>query len=125
MFLPDLKAGSWFRTRLCCMHWHGRVVQSVPLALILAGTLMMTQTHRFICVACEERGTFTAAYPTARAAKIHIGNSPPCRAADAGIREIALETRQTDAMVGGSGAAGPAPDLRHQPPGSAWLCKKK
>ena len=38
---------------------------------------MMTQTHQFVCVACEERCTFTTAYPTARAAKIHIGKSPP------------------------------------------------
>ena len=30
---------------------------------------------------------------------------------------VELETRPTDAMVGCSGAAGPAPDLRHQTPG--------
>ena len=94
-----------------------------------AGALrvVMAQTvkHRFVCVACEKRGTFTDTYLTVRAAKTHIGKSPPCRAADLGIREIVLETRQTDAMVGGSGAAGPAPDLRHQPPGSARKCKKK
>ena len=31
----------------------------------------MTQTHRFVCVACEERAcdTFTTAYPTLRGAK--------------------------------------------------------
>ena len=31
-----------------------------------------------------------------------------CLAAGLGIQELALETRQTDSMVGGSGAAGPA-----------------
>ena len=46
------------------------------------------------------------------------------RAAGLGIQEITLETRQTEPMVGGSGAAGPAPDLRHQPPGSTHFCKQ-
>ena len=127
LFWQHLKAGCWFRKQLCCMHWHGQVVRSVVLALISAGTLIMTQTHRFVCVACEERagGTFTTACPTLRGAKTHIGKSLPCRAADLGVREIALEIRQTDTMVGGSDAAGQAPDLRHQPPGSAWQCSKK
>ena len=108
--------------QLFCIHWHGQVVLSVILALISAGTLIMTQTHQFVCVACEERAgdTFTTAFPTLSGAKSHIGKGPPCSAADLGLREIAQETRQTDTMVGSSAAAGPAPDLRHQPPGSAW-----
>ena len=40
-----------------------------------------------------------------------------CKAAGMGLRTIVLETRPTDTMVGGSGAAGTVPDLRHQPPG--------
>ena len=51
------------------------------------------------------------------AANIHITKTAVCKAADKGIKTIRLETRPTDAMVGGSGAAGPAPNLRHQPPG--------
>ena len=31
-----------------------------------------------------------------------------------GVKEVELETRPTDAMVGGTGAAGPAADLRNQ-----------
>ena len=69
--------------------------------------------------------THSTAYPTARSAKIHIGKSTPCRAAELGVREIVLETRPTDAMVGGTGAAGPAPILRHQPPGWALQCQQK
>ena len=113
------------------MHWHASVGLAFKLVLtvISAGTLMMmmTQTHRFACVACDQRagGTFATAHPTASSAKIYICKSPPCRATDLGIREIVLDTRWTEAMVGGSGATGPAPDLRHQPPGSAWECKKK
>ena len=141
-----LKAGDWLSKQLCWMHWQCR---SGKLALAAAGNsvggtcldigsdcppgasvrlmIAMTQTatHRFVCVACEIRGTFTTAYPTARATKIHIAKSPACKLADLGMREIVLETRQTDAMVGGSGAAGPAPELRHQPPGLARPCKKK
>ena len=40
-----------------------------------------------------------------------------------GIQKLALETRQTDTMVGGSGAADPAPDLRHQLPGPTRMRK--
>ena len=49
-FWPGLKAGGWFRKGLCCMHCHGLEASSVILALILAGTLLMTQTHRCLCL---------------------------------------------------------------------------
>lgn len=78
-----------------------------------------------IYVSLVRNATHSTAYPTARSAKIHIGKSTPCRAAELGVREIVLETRPTDAMVGGTGAAGPAPILRHQPPGWALQCQQK
>ena len=102
---------------LHCMHWHARVASSVVLAL----TLMMTQTTE---VCCEQRSTFTSAFPTIRSARIHIGRSRKCAAAGLGIQEITLETRQTNTMVGGSSTAGPAPNLRHQPLGSTHFCKQ-
>ena len=46
-----------------------------------------------------------------------IAASKPCRDAKMGIREILLEARAGDVMAGGGGAAGPAPDVRHQPAG--------
>ena len=55
---------------------------------------------------------FVTPYPTLF--KTHILKCPVYRAADSGVKEVELETRPTDAMVGGTGAAGPAPDLRHQ-----------
>jgi hypothetical protein len=47
----------------------------------------------------------------------HIAASKPCRDANMGIREILLEARAGDVMSGGGGAAGPTPDVRHQPAG--------
>jgi hypothetical protein len=35
-----------------------------------------------------------------------------------GILEIQVDVRTSDVMVGASGAAGPAPDVRHQPEGT-------
>ena len=70
----------------------------------------MPQTHRYVCVGCEERGTLACAIPSVRATKTYIVKSPACQAAGLGIQELAQETRQTDSMVGGSGrsaAAGP------------------
>jgi hypothetical protein len=44
--------------------------------------------------------------------------SKPCFAAGLGFREIHVESRPGDVMVGAGGAAGHAQDVRHQPPGS-------
>ena len=38
------------------------------------------------------------------------------------VKEVEMETRPTDAMVGDTGAAGPAQDLQHQPPGRHMPC---
>ena len=72
-FWQGLKAGGWFRKGLCCMYWQGKVASSVVLALISAGALLMTQIHQYVCVCCEEHGTFTSAFPSVRAAKTQIG----------------------------------------------------
>ena len=52
-----------------------------------------------------------------KAVKILIGKSPVCRTACQCIKEFELDKQQTEAMVCGTGAAGPLPDLQHQPPG--------
>ena len=53
----------------------------------------------------------------------HIAAAKPCRAADMGFREIQVEARPCDVMAGGGlgGTAGPAQEIRHQPPGDASL----
>ena len=83
----------------------------------------MTQTNRYVCASCAERGMFATSesYSTIKAVKIHIGKSSVCQAARKGIKEIEPDKRHTDAMVGGTGAAGPPPDLRHQPPGQRYF----
>ncbi len=35
-----------------------------------------------------------------------------------GVREIQVDVRTSDVMAGAGGAAGPAPDVRHQPEGT-------
>ncbi len=50
-----------------------------------------------------------------------IAAAKPCRAADMGFREIEVEARPGDVMAGGGGTAGPAQEIRHQPPGDASL----
>jgi hypothetical protein len=65
-------------------------------------------------------GTFHISYPTVslRSVQIHLGKAPACRAARMGFKEIqGLESLRSDAMAGGAGATGPAPEIRHQPPG--------
>ena len=91
--------------------------------LISAASLMTTQTTRFICAGCEARGMFFETYPTERSANMHVAKTPRCRVAGMGFKTVVVETRATDTMVGGSGAAGPVPDLLHQPPG--YFLQKK
>ena len=51
---------------------------------------------------------------------IHVGKSPSCHKLGLGVREIRLAAGTgADVMVCGAGAAGPAPDVRHQPPGNS------
>ena len=56
--------------------------------------------------------------PLLQAATTHAGKSPHCRALGLGVREISVAAGTgADVMAGGAGAAGPTPDVRHQPPG--------
>ena len=81
-----------------------------------------TVTSRFVCMGCESRGMFHKSYPSIKAAKIHVNrHSPMCKAAGLGYRELRVESRRSDAMAGGSGAAGSVPDVRHQPPGISGI----
>ena len=89
-FWPGLKAGSWFRKGFCCIHWHCLDASSVVLALISAGTLLMTQTYLYVSVCCKERCTFTSAFLSVMAAKSHISKSPVCLAVGRASRNLRL-----------------------------------
>ena len=53
-----------------------------------------------------------------RAAAFHVGRTPVCSKVGLGVREISIAAGTgADVMAGGAGAAGPAPDVRHQPQG--------
>ena len=45
---------------------------------------------------------------------INIHRCALCKAAGLGYRELRVKSMHLDAMAGGSGAAGSAPDVRHQ-----------
>jgi hypothetical protein len=66
-----------------------------------------------VCVGCKGTGPL---FLTRKAASVHNFRSASCKGK--GIKCITIETRPGDREVGGSGAAGPVPDLRHQPPGT-------
>ena len=67
---------------------------------------------------CERQGEFRRLYGSQLAATTHVGKSPHLRALGLGVREISVAAGTgADVMAGGSGAAGPTPDVRHQPPG--------
>jgi hypothetical protein len=75
---------------------------------------------RFVCAKCSETGQLSSRglFLSRAAVHRHIGHSKPCSAAKMGIREIQVEFRTSDVMAGAGGAAGPAPDVRHQPQGT-------
>ena len=76
------------------------------------------QVSRFVCMGCERQGKFRRLYGSRRAATTHVGMSPDCRALGLDVREISVAAGTgADVMAGGAGAAGPTPEVRHQPPG--------
>ncbi len=102
-----------------------RVVAWVLLFVSMAAARPVHTISRFICVGCEREGQFCRLFPTRRAASIHVGKSPSCRKLGLGVREIMVGAGTgTDVLAGGAGAAGPAPDVRHQPPGIRGLGKR-
>ncbi len=78
---------------------------------------------RFVCAHCTETGLLSSRglFLNRAAVRRHIAAAKTCRAADMGYREIQVEARPCDVMAGGGGAAGPAPDIRHQPPGDVSI----
>ena len=61
----------------------------------------------------------------ARRGRVTTWASRQSRALGLGVREISIAVGTgADVMAGGSGAAGPAPDVRHQPPGNLGYLKK-
>ena len=84
--------------------------------------LVTTVTSLFVCMGYDNRCVFHKLNPSVKAAKIHVNrHSPICKAACLGYRELRVESRRSDAMAGGSGAAGSVPDVRHQPPGISGI----
>jgi len=96
-----------------------RVVVSAVLLMSMASGRPVHTISRFVCMGCERQGEFRHLYGSRRAAAIHVGKSPQCRALGLGVREISVAAGTgADVMAGGAGAAGPAPNVRHQPPGN-------
>jgi hypothetical protein len=70
---------------------------------------------------CSETGQLSSLGLFLSRAEVHchIAASKPCRAAKMGIRQIQVEVQTADVMAGAGGAAGPAPDVQHQPEGTS------
>ncbi len=74
---------------------------------------------RFVCAHCTATGQRSSGGLFLNRASVLrlIAASKHCRAADLGYRGIQVEALAGDVMAGAGGAAGPAPDVLHQPPG--------
>jgi hypothetical protein len=82
---------------------------------------------RFVCVHCTSTGKLSSRglFLAWAAVRRHISATKSCREAGLGFREVHVEVRACDVMAGAGGAAGPAPDVRHQPPGEKECCERK
>ena len=95
-----------------------RVIVSAVLFMSMASGRPVHTISRFVCMGCERQREFRSLYCSRLAATTHVGMSPDCRALGLGVREISVAAGTgADVMAGGAGAAGPTPDVRHQPPG--------
>ena len=81
----------------------------------------------FVCAHCTATGQLSSRGLFLNWASVwrHIAASKHCRAADLGYWQIQVEALAGDVMAGAGGAAGPAPDVRHQPPGDANLKEER
>ena len=84
-----------------------------------AGGPAAGRVTRFVCAHCTSTGQLShrGMFLNRASVRRHIAASKPCREANLGIRKIQVEARAGDVMAGGGGAAGPTPDVRHQPAG--------
>ncbi len=75
---------------------------------------------RLVCAKCSETGQLSSRglFLSREAVHRHIAALRPCSAANMGIREIQVDVRTSDVLAGAGSAAGPAPDVRHQPEGA-------
>ena len=87
-----------------------------------AGPRIQCGVTRFVCVNCTKTGKLSSRglFLNRAAVRRHISAAKACFAADLGFSEIRVDARSGDVMAGLGGAAGPAPDVRHQPPGKQW-----
>ena len=72
---------------------------------------------QFVCAHCTGLLSSRGLFNIWAAVRRHISAAKACSAADLGFREMHLDVRAGDVMAGEGGAAGPAPDVRHQPEG--------
>ncbi len=92
-----------------------------------SGGLGCGAVSRFVCVHCTStcKLSISGLFLTRAAVRRHISATKSCREADLDFREVHVEARAGDVMAGAGGAAGPAPDVRHQPPGDTECCERK
>ena len=88
-----------------------RVIVSAVLFMSMASGRPVHTISRFVCMGCERQGEFRRLYGSRKAATIHVGMSPDCRALGLGVREISVAAGTgAYVMACSAGAAGPAPD---------------
>jgi hypothetical protein len=92
------------------------VMASVP---AVQGTDGLGRVTRFVCAHCTSTGKLSSwgLFLNLAAVRRHIAASKQYQAAQDGIRQIQMEARSSDIMAGAGGAAGSAPDVRHEPEG--------
>jgi hypothetical protein len=89
------------------------------------GGLGCGAVSRFVCVHCTSTGKLDSRglFLTRAAVRRHISATKSFREAGLGFRQVHVEARAGDVMAGAGGAAGPAQDVRHQPPGDTECCE--
>ena len=95
------------------------LINSVQFTCKSVGPPIQCSVTRFVCVNCTKNGKLSSRrlFLNRAAVRRHISATKACFAADLGFSEIRVDARSGDVMAGLGGAAGPAPDVRHQPPG--------
>ena len=120
------------RPLVCMRHWLSASVVTTALSLTvllvcfsLDSDLDMTSVRvdLYVCIGClsgqsGHGATYFPTYKSHKTAACHYARSRACNQSNRGILLVTIQSKPSDRDAGGTGASGPWPPARPNPPGS-------
>ena len=117
------------RPLVCMPRWLSASVVTTALSLTVLlicfsldsdSDMTSVRVDRYVCMGCQsgQSGHGATYFPTYKAAACHHASSRACNQSNRGIRLVTIQSKPSDRDAGCTGASGPWPPARPNPPGS-------